>query len=90
MPRKPKLVEHAIVDPMDRPARVYADSEPREGFFAKVIEGPYAGRYGVVASFGDLDAEGRPIKAVLLTRDDEAESLVVDYDALRPDTAGRR
>ncbi len=83
-----KQVEH--IDPMDLPARVYSDEEAREGFFAKVIEGPYEGRYGVVASFGDLDAEGRPIKAVLLTRDDEAESLVVDYHALRPDSAGRR
>ena len=53
------------------------------GFFAKAVDGPHKGRYGVLRSLNDG-------VAVLATRDDEDENLLVDHEHLRPDTAGRR
>lgn len=89
-PARPQVVEQSTIDPMDLPPRHYADHEAREGHFASVVEGPHSGCYGYVASIGDVEENGRPRTAVLKTRDDLDESLLVQYDHLRPDVAGRR
>jgi hypothetical protein len=66
------------------------DEGAKVGFFAKVIAGPHDGRYGVVQSIGDVHPDGSPRTAVLTTRDDDNASLVVAYEHLRPDSAGKR
>jgi hypothetical protein len=62
------------------------------GFFAQAVSGPYTGRYGVLQSLGDVEDgdDGYPKTAVLRTRDDADENLIVNYNDLRPTTAGRR
>ncbi len=74
---KPKAAK-AVAEPSLTP-----DEEAHVGFFASVIDGEHKGRYGVVQSMG-------PKVAVLRTRDDNDENLLVDNHHLRPDTAGRR
>jgi transcription antitermination factor NusG len=69
--------------------RHLTDTEPRPGQFVKVIDGPYKSRYGVYINPGD-EKYGRPITAVVRTRDDEDMGIIVRYDHLRPDVAGKR
>lgn len=87
-PARPKAPE-VVVDPMDAPERVYADHQPRLGTFVRVVSGPHKGRYGVFHSVGEEHA-GWPTTAVVRTRDDEDEQLVLDYGDLRPSEAGHR
>lgn len=56
----------------------------------KVIKGPYAGRYGVFLKPGRVGETGKPVTAVVRTRDDDDDHLLVDYKDLRPDVAGKR
>ena len=74
--KKPKAA--AVAEPALTP-----DQEAHVGFFASVVDGPHKGRYGTLRSrSGDV--------AVLSTRDDNDENLLVNYNDLRPDSAGRR
>lgn len=59
------------------------DETARVGFFAKVIDGPHKGRYGVVHAQTEHTM-------ILRTRDAEDEMLHVQPEHLRPDVAGRR
>ena len=77
---KPKAAKAApaVAEPALTP-----DEEAHVGFFARVVAGPHDGRYGVVRS-----RSGGVV--VLSTRDDNDENLLVDFEHLRPDRAGRR
>lgn len=72
---------------MDRPL---TDNEPREGSFVKVIKGPHAGRYGVFLKPGTVGETGKPVTAVVRTRDDDDDHLLVEYKDIRPDSPGKR
>lgn len=74
------------MQPLDRSL---TDSEPRLGQFVSIVDGPYKGRYGVYITTGD-EHNGRPVTAVVRTRDAEDEGIVVKYEHLRPDLPGRR
>lgn len=63
-----------------------SDDEARPGHFALVVDGEHKGRYGtIVGTYTE-----RPDVVTFRTRDDRDEFLVVNYDDLRPDTAGKR
>lgn len=68
-----------------------SDNDALAGHFAKVVSGKHQGRYGVfdtVAEYNDQD--GYPKRVILVTRDEHAERLVVNYSDLRPAEAGFR
>lgn len=69
--------------PPRAPESLSPDETVQVGFFAKAVDGPHAGRYGVVHSQNNDFT-------VLRTRDAEDEMLLVDPRHLRPDTSGRR
>lgn len=65
------------------------DDDVPLGSFCKVTGGPYDGRYGVFVNVGD-EKNGRPLIAIVRTRDDYDENITVDYKHIRPDTPGKR
>ncbi len=68
-----------------------SDDDARVGQFARVVSGKHQGRYGVfdtVAEYNDKD--GYPKTVILVTRDEHAERLVVNYSDLRPAEPGGR
>jgi hypothetical protein len=79
----PKATPKPVVAKANPVAALTPDETARVGFFAKVVDGIHKGRYGLIRSMS------RDI-AVLETRDDNAESLLVHLENLRPDHAGRR
>jgi hypothetical protein len=73
--------------------RVYRkrdDNDVLSGHFCDVVDGPYAGRYGVLESTGTLGIDGYPDEVVVLTRDADAENILVSYADIRPSASGRR
>ena len=61
------------------------DSAAQVGFFCRVIKGEHVGRYGVLLQHNVDDGE-----CLVETRDADNMRLIVKYDELRMDQAGRR
>jgi hypothetical protein len=80
---KPKAAAKPHKAPLAVELGLTPDEQAQVGFFASAVQGPHKGRYGVLRSrSGDM--------AVLSTRDANDENLLVAYEDLRPDQAGRR
>jgi hypothetical protein len=68
-----------------------SDDDALVGQFAKVVSGKHQGRYGVFDTVAEFDKQdGYPKTVILVTRDEHAERIVVNYSDLRPSLAGGR
>jgi hypothetical protein len=67
-----------------------SDSDVALGTFCTVIWGEHIGRYGVFQTIGEIRPDGRPVTAIVKTRDAEDEAITVNYSDIRPDVAGKR
>lgn len=66
------------------------DADARVGHFVQAISGEHKGRYGVLDSVATVGSDGYPSTVIVVTRDDDAEHIVVDYGDLVPAEAGER
>lgn len=81
--------DQGLVRPTDLNRRSDRDVVP--GRFCRIAEGDHQGRYGVLMDVkGPPDDDGFPTVALVLTRDDLHEDLVVGYDQLAPANPGGR
>jgi hypothetical protein len=68
-----------------------SDKDALVGQFARVESGKHQGRYGVFDTVAEYDKkDGYPKTVILVTRDEHAERLVVNYSDLRPALPGGR
>lgn len=70
--------------------RPRTDDDVLTGAFARVVDGPEAGRYVVVQQTVTTNPDGYPETVQVKTRDDRDELLVVNYADLRPASPGGR
>jgi hypothetical protein len=81
--------DQGLVRPTDTNRRSDRDVIP--GRFCRIAEGEHQGRYGVLMDVkGPPDDDGFPTEALVMTRDDLHEDLVVGYDQLAPANPGGR
>lgn len=66
------------------------DNDARVGKFARVVSGPFDGKYGVYVRALTFGADGYPDLVLLRTRDERGDMLQVSYADLRPAAAGGR
>jgi ribosomal protein S4E len=66
------------------------DDNARIGQFVYVAKGKHEGRYGVLETVVTQDSDNWPETVVVVSRDDNAERIVVDYSDLLPADSGVR
>lgn len=58
--------------------------------WVEVTDGDHSGRYGVYVQPVEFDKDNTPTKALIKTRDEHDEYLVVDVADLAPSVSGKR
>jgi hypothetical protein len=71
-------------------AQVRHDGDALTGHFVRVVDGDYEGRYGVLDSITKVDEQGFPLEGMVVTRDDDATTILVKYQDLARSEAGHR
>ena len=85
--RTPKVTD-SVFPVQDVTAR--SDDDALVGHFVDVVDGDHKGRYGVLDSTSEPDADGYPSRGTVITRDQHNETINVKYADLRRAEAGRR